>query len=392
MADERFFFVDFSLVTYHCPFLRDITAEELKEAVSANKQSVHPDLYVTPHLNHVLPYIPGSASLRSSIAHEQRSMFLAPVGFKEEHHILDEIPEDLEEAATKVVEPNPKLLKETRLLFLELLRASYSAQIRDGELDPRECNGFLVFDLEQSVEFAHDAVNDGGPINDWKLANRLSADFYIRGENLSYRFADSCCGRKKGVKERIDNLVDVGTAVEYQRQRLNVLRALSFIDAHKEAQDRLEDELGSSMLGKDKDQATAAFKSVIKESKAEVRKAKDVLKAQSKKKLKHVISHYLCTIIESKTARYINQLCASGVLLQKEARHYLEKIDEEIIHIRKCPLFDDHPGGMCLLENRPEPQGDDEDFFTDSGLTNFAEPTGKAGRRSRKREKQNSIL
>ena len=143
MTDERFFFVDFALVAYHCRFLRGLTAEDLRNAVTENKQSVHPDLYRAPNLNHVLPYIKDASRLRSSIAHEQRNMFLAPVGLREEYHLQD-IPENVEEA-TPSVEPDAKLLKETRLLFLELLRAAYTAQIRDGELDPREYNGKLVY-------------------------------------------------------------------------------------------------------------------------------------------------------------------------------------------------------------------------------------------------------
>jgi hypothetical protein len=408
MTDERFFFVDFALVQYHCKFLRGVTAQELKDAVDDNKASVHPDLYKAPNLNQVLPYVKDASSLRASIVQAQRDIFLAPVNFQEERSILKGVAEDVEEAAPKE-EADPTLLTETRLLFLELLRAAYTAQVRDGELDPREYNGFLLYDLEQSVEFAHDAVSGGSSLNDWKAANDLSINIYIRSEGTADRLVGSCCGKRKGVKDRINHLVDVTSPLDYQRLRLSVLRALSFIDAHKEAQDRLQDELAGNYLHKNVDTTSSmtAFKEVMKESRAEVRKAKEVLKSHSKKKLKHVISHYLCAIIQNKAARYIKLLLDSGVLLQKEARHFLEEIDEDISHIRKCPMFDDHPGStqLALGEPRTPAVGADdsnEDFFVDAGLSDLAEPTalpsigpGAMERQRtmrRKRVKQKSIL
>lgn len=408
LTDERFFFVDFALVQYHCKFLRDVTAQELKDAVDDNKASVHPDIYKAPNLNQVLPYIKDASTLRASIVQAQRDIFMAPVNFQEERTILKDIAEDVEEAAPKE-EVDATLLKETRLLFLELLRAAYTAQVRDGELDPREYNGFLLYDLEQSVEFSHDAVSGGSPLNDWKTANDLSIELYLRSEATADRLAGSCCGKRKRVKERIDELVDIASPLEYQRLRLNVLRALSFIDAHKEAQDRLQDELAGNHLHKNVDttRSMAAFKEVMKESKGEVRKAKEVLKSQNKKKLKHVISHYLCTIIQNKTARYIKLLLDSGVLLQKEARHFLEEIDEDVRHIRKCPLFGHHPGSTQSTQGATQKSDIDrdesnEDFFMDAGLSDFAEPTvsPSVGPRAmerqrtmrRKRVKQKSIL
>jgi hypothetical protein len=403
MTDERFFFVDFSLVQYHCKFLRDVTAQELKDAVEDNRSSVHPDLYKAPNLNQVLPYITDASTLRASIVQAQRDIFMAPVNFQEDRSIVKIIVEDIEEAVPKEEEVDPTLLKETRLLFLELLRAAYTAQVRDGELDPREYNGFLLYDLEQSVDFAHDAVSGGSPLNDWKMANNLSIEIYLRSEATAERVAGSCCGKRKGVKKRIAELVDVSSPLEYQRLRLNVLRALSFIDAHKEAQDRLQDELAGNHLHKNVDtsRSMTAFKKVMKESKGEVRKAKEVLKSQNKKKLKHVISHYLCTIIQNKTARYINLLLDSGVLLQKEARHFLEEIDEDVRHIRKCPLFGDHPGSIQSAHGEMQDESN-EDFFANAGLSDFAEPTAQppvgpgAMERQRtmrrKRVKQKSIL
>ncbi len=94
--------------------------------------------------------------------------------------------------------------------------------------------------------------------------------------------------------------------LRYQQLRLDVLRAFLFVDAHKEAQDRLRDEFGEG-----RGEVTSAFRIVMDESREQVRKAKEVLKSKNKKQLKHVISHYLCIILQNKAARYVQLLLDS---------------------------------------------------------------------------------
>ena len=85
MTDARFYFVDFSLVQHHCPMLRNLTAVELETAVQQNKDSVHPDRYLTPNLEHVLPYVPDSAALRWAIEKSKRQMFMESAVDEELH-------------------------------------------------------------------------------------------------------------------------------------------------------------------------------------------------------------------------------------------------------------------------------------------------------------------
>jgi hypothetical protein len=113
----------------------------------------------------------------------------------------------------------------------------------------------------------------------------------------------------------------------------------------------------------------------MEESRAQVRKANAVLRGKNKKELKHVISHYLCVILQNKRARYVKVLLDSGVLLQREARHYLEEIDESIIEIRSSPM-DSYPPGIIVTATEEED----------------TEAEGKTARRRRKRVKQKSLL
>jgi NhaP-type Na+/H+ or K+/H+ antiporter len=383
MTDARFYFVDFSLVQHHCPLLRDLTAKELELAVQQNKDSVHPDRYMTPNLEHVLPYVPDSAPLRWAIEKSKRQMFMDPAtttagtgttgsqGFFELGVLEEDGSQDKDEDGTSAsTTPKAALVQDIRIMFVELLRASYQAQIRDGELDAREYNGFLSYILLQSLDFAHDAASAGLSLNDWEASQLVSTDLVDRTEDFVKRlYRCVVFSLRRGTstsspQARVEAFRDQ-QPLRYQQLRLDVLRAFSFVDAHKEAQDRLRDEFGEGGS-----EVAAAFRIVMDESRAQVRKAEAVLRSKNKKQLKHVISHYLCIILQNKAARYIQLLMDSGVLLKREAVHYLEHIDENIQHIRFCRL-DKHPGFI-------EPRIDESEL--------------KQPRPRRKRVKQKSIL
>ena len=362
MTDPRFFFVDFALVMQHCPELKGITALELEDALKQNRKTVHPDLYKQPELTHVLPYIPDSVHLRASLEKQSRRLFMDSSQMKRIQS-FDALEEGLDEVEN---EPDPLLVKDIRLMFVELLRASYQGQIRDGALDPREFNGFLAYALLQSLDFAHDAADQ--PLDDWILSQLASTDLVSSGlVNRSGEFIKrmygSCCVRGTKTLPQTDALRDT-RSLQYQQLRLDVLRAFAFIDAHEEAQDRLGDEFGEKA-----GDTASAFRLVMAESDAQVSKAKDVLKRKNKKQLQHVISHHLCILLQNKLARFIKMLSDSGILLPREARHFLEKVDTSIKDIRTCNV-EEHEGTI-----------------------EFEEPQEFArSRRTRKRIKQKSIL
>jgi hypothetical protein len=198
----------------------------------------------------------------------------------------EEVPEESERLA------EDSLVQDIRIMFIDLLRASYQAQIRDGELDPREYDGFLAYSLLQSLDFAHDAVGNGQPLEDWKYSQLVSPEFVDKFGDFAIRVVNFGCGCKKAggdiLSLRLQTLRDK-EPLRYQQLRLDVLRAFSFVDAHQAAQDRLTEEFGEA-----NGQMASAFLVVMNESKIQVRKASGALRAKNKKELKHVISHYLC--------------------------------------------------------------------------------------------------
>jgi hypothetical protein len=129
----------------------------------------------------------------------------------------------------------PALVQDIRIMFIELLRAAYQAQIRDGELDAREYRGFLSYILLQSLDFAHDAAMAGQPLDDWHASQLVSPELVDKTEDFVKRLYSCCCLRRNaGAEERVNAFRDQ-QPLYYQQLRLDVLRAFSFVDAHKEA-------------------------------------------------------------------------------------------------------------------------------------------------------------
>lgn len=345
MIDPRFYFVDFSLVVHHCPMLKDITAEELGDAVDNNRESVHPNQYQIPNLDHVLPYIPNSENLKRMLELTKRDMFLGGGAFANNKVDLEDLPEEDADATEAPAENSAALLKDMRVMFVQLLKASYNAQIRDGELDPREYEGFLSYSLLQSLEFAHERATKGNALNDWTLSQIVRTIQLDQTEHF---------GKLIGVRLyawlRFKKQSEPHQHLSYQHLRLEVLRAFSFIDAHLEAQEHLVKE-----FGKNEGELKLAVQQVLRESKEEVAKARSVLRSKTKKQLRDVISHHLCTILLNKAARYITRLTDSGILLPREATEELEKIEHNMLEVRSCPLsLEDHPGRIHVVEEEEQ--------------------------------------
>lgn len=351
MTDDRFYFVDFALVIHHCPLLRDLTAQELLSAFQQNKESVHPSHYKYPVLDMVLPYIADSEIVKRQIESMMVKDHLEANGRSHVSRQLGYLLSDDVNATESTLRsprlgtaPSPALLRDMRLMFVELLRSAYQAQIRQGKLDPREYNGFLRYMLLQSLEFAHAVASSGKQLNDWTDAQVVSSEFVDSTSDWGRKIYE-CLYRSITSPRNPGSLADLTETetVSQRHMRLEVLMAFSFLDAHKEAEERLKDEFGENS----EPEIVRAYEEVIEESRGQTKKAKAVLRSKNLQQLKHVISHYLCSILHNKAARYVHALLDAGVVLQSEARHFLEEIEGHLTEIRDCKL-DQHPGAMKI--------------------------------------------
>lgn len=105
-----------------------------------------------------------------------------------------------------LLEPFPFLdilsLQELRLLFISILRSAYEAQIRGGELEDRQ---ILAIALEASLDFAEDAVSNGGTLKDWEYVQAFDGSLTSIGQSLKsklkvFKCVDKLWGKRARTK------------------------------------------------------------------------------------------------------------------------------------------------------------------------------------------------
>lgn len=104
--------------------------------------------------------------------------------------------------------------------------AAYEKQIRDGEL---EDNHYLAIILQQSLEFAEDAVARGKPLNDWKYVEIFEKPF---AKTINHLKNNQC------VESMLDKGWVIGTrhGLKHTAKQIRIERSLSFMAAHRFAQ------------------------------------------------------------------------------------------------------------------------------------------------------------
>ena len=175
LTEHRFRNVNFGLVKSHVPYLENLSKIELVEAVEHHKDTCPSDDYHPPFLLGVLPYLsdekeesavdPRSATGRAGQKVRSDSCLLADLAADEQKAARTKQAKNrLKRRRRKsniqhLMSGEPLSATEMRVLFISLLRANYETMINHGELVDRE---FLAVALEQSLEFAADAVANGG--------------------------------------------------------------------------------------------------------------------------------------------------------------------------------------------------------------------------------------
>jgi hypothetical protein len=309
LADDQVNNVDFSLVREHVPFLKDLTLQELKSAVSRNMD-------VSPKLELVLPYLDsddtevpwarGELSETSEPKQTGQSMLLQQLNKTETMNII-----------------------ELRHSFLSILTAVYSEQLDNGEIEGR--NEYVAYTLIQSLDIASSDVDRGAKLNDWDAAH-ITAASHLNIFTQMMKL-EKCCAFKQSYQGD-----DLGHTAKYQQLRINVLRALAFIKAHEEALERFTAQFTEEVCENEQ--------TVVDEVKAEMASAQEVLKSCDKHDLDMITSHYFCTILLNQMAAYIKKLLDGGILIEREATTYLREVEKSMKYVRNC-------SGECTGVNRP---------------------------------------
>ena len=216
-------------------------------------------------------------------------------------------------------------LQEIRGLYLDLLNEAYTDGVMNNELDEREDNGFNFHQLRESVALAAADNDNQVPINDWEYTE----DF------VTLEGARAFIRRQY---QRLTHGIDLpeNAAHEYHRERTAVLRAISFIYAHDLAEKKLDNFVLSIMRSSiDEDDMGVlvvedAIETVLEESAQQVAEAQNALNQIPSSCIDKIVSNHVATILLRRLADFIEKRATDGFLTKKEARLYLDQIDQNI--------------------------------------------------------------
>lgn len=356
MTQRRFHKINFALVKHHVPELADLTRTQLMDAVYRHKETTPADDYHPPNLYHILPYLPSDEA--NPLNQESDIM--------ENGHAVDVLTHDRRVQHEQRVKARrlrrhrrrsstlrfmmggePLSAKELRSLFVSILRAAYAKQIKEGELVARH---FLTVALEQSLEFATDAVGNGETLRDWEyvtMFDRPITDAALGLKNSAAAFG--CLQQAWATRAH--------TGFRLTARRLKVERSLAFMDAHRWAQEYFQKEFQDA-----ESELSEAGKIVLEESRAQYRNAEECLNKTPAKELQIAVSHKFCTILLSGGISYVDHLVEIGLLKESEAEHLVEEIERHLDMVMSCEETD-HPGEIDL---QVDEQGDSSDSDDDT--------------------------
>lgn len=299
LADDRFHDVDFGLVKEHVPLLQDLTLNELKSAVQRNMD-------ITANLKHVLPYLDaGDLNLSWTGVYKMSET-------KESAALQGHLNKD--DTMNKI---------ELRHFYLGILATVYSEQRDRGEMDGRAA--FVSYSLLQSIDVASSNVDKGAPLNDWEAAHIVETS-QLKLLQIVYTQLIKLLKYTKLYQGD-----DRAHTLKYQKLRLDVLRALAFIEAHEDALKKFTGQFADS-----DGEFRESEKTVVDEVKAEMQLAREVLETSDKRDVDVITSHYFCIILLNQWAKYVEKLHDGGILMDREATAYIEKAEKSLDYARHC--------------------------------------------------------
>lgn len=220
---------------------------------------------------------------------------------------------------------------ELRRIFLESLRQAYTEASQRGELDERSV---LSNVLLGSIDQAEVDASEGKALSDWNYLALDGVTTYI--ENVIREIYSLKSFRSP-------------SSLQTVKRQLELRRTLAFIAAHTLAQERFGLEFCSD--GTDLTEFNAAKQVILRESMREVETAEKELNSRSKEDIESTASHLCCIILLNTYARYMNFLANAGLLLPKEANHFIDECGKDIIAAKTCCL-PDHPGRLTNDDKR----------------------------------------
>jgi len=345
LSQNRFRNVNFGLVRVRVSIVRDLTKAELLEAIKEVKDTTASRDYQPPFLRGVTPYMP-----QGQVGDGVDKNFEVAVGNMELERSAAMSPRAPEKQASAFnfdTTTNRMSAQEMRLLFISLLKASYEEQMDHGELADETLQSIA---LEESLEFAHEDVSNGGKIEDWKYVQMFDSKSYGVLKIWKNLFTP-CLGKAKA-----------GLKVTYKKLRIE--RSMNFMTAHESARAFIKKEF---ILHCGNPDVALAAKLVIKESKEQTANAEAVLKEYEREDIENVTSLTFCALLLHSGIKYVDKLVERGLLRDDEAEHWVHHIEEELSEAMMCTdKPSDYPGYVTVdyIEDNA-PQDDSAELLPD---------------------------
>ena len=317
--------VNFALVKHHIPYLANLTKRELLDAVERYKDTTPEDEYKPPFIGGIWPYLeePGS-DCEAVPSDEELDGTLLYEDALDEYLERDNLPTPghLKRRSTTLnllfSKDGQSSVIELRLLFLSILRAVHEKQVADGEL---EGHNVLQVSMEQSLDFAEDAVSNGEPLDDYDFLVKI----HTRASNVMrmFRCKGDCIKPRSLKRSRLE--------LEASKERIVIERSLAVMAGHSQAQKHFHRELSES------DQTISkTAKIVMDESREQYRKAAEAMDGFDHHVVETVSTHKFCKVLLNSGIDYFHKLVETGLLKESEAEPFVEHVEHYLHHTNHC--------------------------------------------------------
>ncbi|KAL7539913.1 hypothetical protein ACHAXR_009703, partial [Thalassiosira sp. AJA248-18] len=310
LAEPCFDGVDLGVIREHVSPLRDISEDDLNTAVEKYYKNCR-DPNKTPNLSNIACYVSSSKSGNGErrLARTNPASRLLRTGPASERTCQSQQRQTLYDFNALLDE---NFVLEERSIFIELLRQEYHRQLTTGELDSRS---FIPHCLLQSL----DEADKGLPLNDWAASQMDGSTIAKKGDRALHAYrVGGVCNRKKA------------RDIDFHVIRTQVLQALSFINAHRKAQETFKTEF-ASVNG---NALALAEKTVLDESREQVSRADSAINAFDTEDVNAIKSQYICQILLHKSASYFEKHVKNGLMTEKEAGEFLMPFDRDLRKLR----------------------------------------------------------
>ena len=299
LSEKRFKHLDYGIVKERVSILRDVSPEIFHSAIDLYKKKF-PDKRL--NLTNMAAHILGASDDIESVLDmnvPNKGGVKQSLKSRNTVYCFKELPDE-------------SRLVEERKLFIECVKNEYHYQLQSGELESRSS---IPWSLLQSVRSAEEAAANGLPMNDW--ASLEGSNLLLFDKALHFYRVGALCNRQRRDED-------------YNTIRTKVLQSLSFIKAHCASQETFKDKLASV----EKHSLSLTEKRVIDESREQVSKADAVINAFDSQDVNAIKSQYVCQVLLHKCARYFEHLAHSGLVTEREASEFTERIGEELNQLR----------------------------------------------------------